>query len=220
MNSSDALSPPERNSKDLQRITTVEAADAEARLVVEVVHGEHDSEEEKKQAIQVKQDHQTVFAQVVYLSAAAILGASLRVYLGRFFGGDCEDSEEIPDFLTPASKTICVTSNGRSAQTGGALFRDLPANIFGSFVMGLISSSKTKIPWLSKDHRAQKDDLFHLMISTGFCGSLTTFASWNTQMVVMMVRTVALDDVKNCTVWNDGCLLWSLSSSKVERNID
>lgn len=132
---------------------------------------------------------QSTLAHIIYLSAATILGASLRVYLDRLFGGDCEDyAMDVPqDFLTPASKQICVTSNGRSEQTGGALFRDLPANLLGSFVMGLVSFSGKTIPWLSKDHPIQQDDLFHLMISTGFCGSLTTFASWNTQMVVMMV---------------------------------
>ena len=136
---------------------------------------------------------QSTLVHVVFLSAAALLGASLRVYLGRFFGGDCEDANGVPqDFLAPVSMHICVTSNGRSSQTGGALFRDLPANLVGSFVMGLVSSNSMKIPWLSKNHPLQQDDLFHLMISTGFSGSLTTFASWNTQMVVMMVGWVTL----------------------------
>ncbi|CAJ1969072.1 unnamed protein product [Cylindrotheca closterium] len=135
---------------------------------------------------------QSTLIHIIYLSAAAIVGATLRVYLGRLLGGDCEDFMEAPqDFLTPLSKHICVTSNGRSLQTGGALFRDLPANLLGSFVMGLVSSSSgIRIPWLPNNHILQQDDLFHLMISTGFCGSLTTFASWNTQMVVMMDGTM------------------------------
>lgn len=123
---------------------------------------------------------------VIYISAAAILGACLRAYMARFFGGDCEDGS-INDFMTPVSKHICLTSGGRAIQTGGALFRDMPANMLGSFIMGLVSSKVIRIPWLRKDHPLQKDDVYHVMISTGFCGSLTTFASWNSQMVAMMV---------------------------------
>eukprot|EP00980_Cylindrotheca_fusiformis_P002813 scaffold672_cov126-Cylindrotheca_fusiformis.AAC.14 len=125
---------------------------------------------------------------VLYISAAAILGACLRVYMSRFFGADCED-DSVHDFLTPASKHICLTSGGRTEQTGGALFRDLPPNMLGSFFMGLVSSNVIRIPWIRKDHPLQKDDVFHVSITTAFCGSLTTFASWNSQMVTMMDGT-------------------------------
>jgi fluoride ion exporter CrcB/FEX len=135
-------------------------------------------------AMPPQKDPQIIY--IIYLSAAAVVGACLRAYLGRFFGGDCED-QTIYDFLTPVSSKICLTTSGRALQTGGALFRDLPANVLGSFIMGLVSSKKIKIPWFHKNHALQKDDVFHVMISTGLCGSLTTFASWNTQMIVMMV---------------------------------
>lgn len=68
---------------------------------------------------------------IAYLSSFAVFGAVLRVYFGRFFGLDC-GAPNIPDFLTPLSSRICVTNNGQTDQTGGALFTDLPANMFGS----------------------------------------------------------------------------------------
>jgi fluoride ion exporter CrcB/FEX len=130
---------------------------------------------------------------VFYISASAIIASSARVYLSRLFGEDCED-QSMTDFLTPLSDQICVTAGGRTAQTGGALCRDLPANVLGSFILGLItpsrlsSSSPPRLPWFRKDHPLQRDDVFHTGLGVGLCGCLTTFASWNTQMVLMMVR--------------------------------
>jgi fluoride ion exporter CrcB/FEX len=171
--------------------TTNEAIELAVRSTDGAIHIEpsmsvpaDDGAQEKKKEIKPSQDRQIIY--IIYISAAAILGACLRVYMDRFFGGDCEDNS-VDDFLTPVSSHICLTSSGRTLQTGGALFRDLPANILGSFIMGLVSSKAIRIPWLRKDHPLQKDDVYHVMISTGFCGSLTTFASWNTQMVAMMV---------------------------------
>jgi hypothetical protein len=61
-----------------------------------------------------------------HFSMFAILGAVLRIYMGRFFGLDCESGDG--DF------DICVTASGKTAQTGGALFTDLPANMLGTYV--------------------------------------------------------------------------------------
>ena len=131
---------------------------------------------------------------LMYLSVFSIFGSILRVFLARFFGEDCE-SHSVTDFLTPLSRQICVTASGRTLQTGGALFMDLPANMIGSFVMGLITPPpdtdyKLRIPWFRKDNPIQRDDMLHSAFTFGFCGSLTTFASWNSQMVVMMVGFV------------------------------
>jgi len=97
----------------------------------------------------------------LYLSAFSILGVCSRVGLDQLFEG-------------------YVTTNGRSEQQGGALFSDLPANMVGSFVVGFITSISF----------VELQD--HIMVGwkTGFCGSLTTFASWNSQMVVMMDGTI------------------------------
>ena len=130
-------------------------------------------------------------AYFMYLSAFAITGSILRVFCARLFGDDCE-SRSVDDFLTPLSTHICITASGRTLQTGGALFIDLPANMIGSFVMGIVTPSpyrdnKLRIPWFRKENPIQSDDVLHSAFTVGFCGSLTTFASWNSQMVVMMV---------------------------------
>mmetsp|Transcript_46515 Transcript_46515/g.113281 ORF Transcript_46515/g.113281 Transcript_46515/m.113281 type:complete len:895 (+) Transcript_46515:313-2997(+) len=135
---------------------------------------------------------------IFYVSVSAILGSVFRTYLARLFGYDCEEVKYFPedaihDFLTPLSSQICVTNGGRTIQTGGALFYDFPANILGSFIMGVItprlSQPRTRLPWLHRDHDLQRDDVLHASLATGFCGCLTTFSSWNSQMVVMLDGT-------------------------------
>ena len=129
---------------------------------------------------------------VFYVSISAILGSVFRVYMARIFGSDCQYSTAT-DFLVPFSSNICVTNDGRSEQTGGALFTDFPSNVFGSFLMGMITppvnKQRARLPWLHRDHPLQRDEVFHASLGTGFCGCLTTFASWNTQMVVMLDGT-------------------------------
>ena len=68
--------------------------------------------------------------------------------------------------------------------------------MLGSFIMGVVSSLHpaggrpgSKLPWLRKDHPLQKHEGIHHAIKVGFCGSLTTFSSWNSQMVQMMDGT-------------------------------
>merc|ERR1711862_886925 len=77
---------------------------------------------------------------------------------------------------------------------------DLPANILGCFILGFMSktakitvtvnikndNNDKVIPWIQSNHYFQNWHEVHLAIRTGFCGSLTTFASWNAQMVKMI----------------------------------
>jgi hypothetical protein len=75
-----------------------------------------------------------IASQVYYISTFAILGTVLRIYMGRFFGLDCElnaSGQAIDDIFTPVSSLVCVTSDGKY-QRGGSVFIDLPANILGS----------------------------------------------------------------------------------------
>lgn len=58
-------------------------------------------------------------------------------------------------------------------QPGSAL--DLPNNI--------------AVAWASSSSFFQGWDIIHLAIKTGFCGSLTTYSSWNAEMVVMTFGT-------------------------------
>jgi fluoride ion exporter CrcB/FEX len=133
-----------------------------------------------------------ILESIFYVSTSAILGSIVRTYLTRIFGFDCENNV-VNDFLTSLTSNICVTNGGRTFQTGGALFYDFPANVLGSFILGVVSprveERRSRFPWLHRDHALQRDDVFHASLATGFCGCLTTFASWNTQMIVMLDGT-------------------------------
>ena len=92
--------------------------------------------------------------------------------------------------------TACVTSDGASRR-GGAVFSDLPANILGCFIIGLYSSAAQlglpgglSVAALNRDHPLQKANAFHVGIRTGFCGSLTTFASWCAALCTMSRVTI------------------------------
>jgi fluoride ion exporter CrcB/FEX len=126
---------------------------------------------------------------ISYLSIFSTFGVTIRAFMGRFFGGDCDAVAPIDDWLYPLSHKICITASGLTEQYGGALFTDLPANMFGSFIMGLMtghSSEWPAIPWLRHDHPLQIEDGLHVGLKTALCGTITTFSSWNSQMVLMM----------------------------------
>jgi fluoride ion exporter CrcB/FEX len=134
---------------------------------------------------------QTKFLYWMYISAGAVIGGTLRVYLSRLFGEDCElGKSAVQDSLTPFFSKICITAGGRTIQTGGALFRDWPANLLGCFFMGILTSEQhsSPFPWFHKDHPLQGNKFLLAGFGVGLCGCMTTFASWNSQMVIMMVR--------------------------------
>ena len=123
---------------------------------------------------------------VLYLSAFSIFGNTIRAFLDRIFGLSCETSN-------PDMDEFCIAASGTTMQRGGALFIDLPANMVGCFIMGLMTSLQPDLwpplPWFRSDHPLQQHDAYHVAIRTGLCGCITTFASWNAQMVVMMDGT-------------------------------
>ena len=155
----------------------------------------------------------TTWMDIYYIATWGILGAVLRVYLNRLLGLDC-DSETSGDFWQ--ASRICLTATGETSRKGGALFVDLPANVVGSFLMGLLSASTSHpIPWFPARHHLQRHTSWHTGLTTGFCGCFTTckfvfslfapiielwltnrfshtctvfntVASWNTQMVIML----------------------------------
>lgn len=130
------------------------------------------------------------FIVIIYLATYGIFGSTLRIFLGRIFGYDCENPGLFNDYLSPFA--TCVTASGETAQAGGALFIDLPANMLGSFMLGIMTPIEQHIPdipWLKQTHPLQSNTSIHTAIRTGFCGSLTTFSSWNTQMITMIVGT-------------------------------
>jgi CrcB protein len=55
--------------------------------------------------------------------------------------------------------------------------------------MGMLASAEHPLPWFRRDHPLQKHKALIAGFGTGYCGCLTTFASWNTQMVRMLDGT-------------------------------
>jgi CrcB-like protein, Camphor Resistance (CrcB) len=135
---------------------------------------------ERTEPAPIPQTWHNIAAPLFYISTFAILGTVLRLYVGRLFGLDClqkERGDVESDFLSPLFSLVCITSDGRT-ERGGALFIDLPANMLGSFFMGLMSPPEkdqaSPLVWLRRDHPLQKDTSLHLGLKVGFCGCLTT----------------------------------------------
>lgn len=134
---------------------------------------------------------------VIYLSEFAIIGSILRVYLGKFFGSNCETIQQQQQHSKQQQSmfplSLCWTHSGKYDTNNSYLFIDLPANLIGSFIMGILNPlvnqnerrSHAALPWFHRRHILQTHDAFITGLRTGICGSLTTFSSWNTQMIVM-----------------------------------
>ena len=130
----------------------------------------------------------------MYMGVFAILGALVRIVLAQLFGEECSNPGTVG--WLAASSPLCVTADGSAQREGGIIFADLPANLIGSFVMGMLQSTETMglpvsvpIAWVTPDSWFQHWEIIHLAMRTGFCGSLTTFSSWNSAMVVMIFGT-------------------------------
>ncbi|GAB4817231.1 hypothetical protein N2152v2_004277 [Parachlorella kessleri] len=80
------------------------------------------------------------------------------------------------------------------AELGGIYFKDLPANLLGSFVIGVFVASSTvglknekALAVLPKRHSWQDNLELQIGIRTGYCGSLTTFASWQLELMTAAI---------------------------------
>lgn len=120
---------------------------------------------------------------LLQLSLFSELGVLTRVYLDRLFNDGCD-----------SGWGLCLTSVGGHDKTYGAYFTDLPANMLGCFVMGLLSTatvlglkSKKPIALLPASHPWQDNKELLVGLRTGFCGSLTTFASWEFSLIQLLI---------------------------------
>ncbi|KAL7560185.1 hypothetical protein ACA910_016612 [Epithemia clementina (nom. ined.)] len=137
----------------------------------------------------------TKIVQGLFIGIFAIFGALLRMLTAQFFGEECNNPGTV-GWLASGSP-LCVTGSRQAEEEGGIIFADLPANMLGSFVMGFFASCDTlklavstmKIAWLRPNHPFQKMPILHKAITTGFCGSLTTFSGWNSSMVILLYGT-------------------------------
>jgi fluoride ion exporter CrcB/FEX len=159
---------------------------------------EYGGKDEFQQTRQQQQQHQQesssnaytgIWLTIVALSIFSILGNSLRMFIEGMLGSAC--AHQAPAWLSSVSERLnfCVTSS----QT--ALFYDLPVNMIGSFIMGMFQpcqdiglKSSVPIAFLKTNHWFQSSQVIHIAIRTGFCGSLTTFASWNTSMLQLLSK--------------------------------
>lgn len=74
-----------------------------------------------------------------------------------------------------------------------ALFVDLGPNVLGSFVLGVTGVAM-------KELLANAHSPLQLGLSTAFCGSITTYSSWNHQMVALFLRGSAAHAVLACII--------------------
>ena len=122
--------------------------------------------------------------QACYISLFAIFGVLLRMIIAQLFGEECANPGTVG--WLAASSPLCVTADGSATQSGGIVFADLPSNILGSFLMGIFQDGAVlnlavplTIAWVAPNHPFQSMAVLHKAFTTGFCGSLTTFSSWN-----------------------------------------
>ena len=134
------------------------------------------------------------FVQGIYIGLFAILGTLLRMLVAQVFGEYCKNPDSIG--WLKASAPLCVTHGGSATEQGGIIFADLPANLLGSFIMGFFQNGAAlglalplAIAWLTPGDPVQSMPILHKAVTTGFCGSLTTFSGWNSAMVVLMFGT-------------------------------
>jgi fluoride ion exporter CrcB/FEX len=132
------------------------------------------------------------------------MGALLRLIIAQLFGEACANPGTV-GWLSAAAP-LCVTKDGDTQQQGGIVFADLPSNLLGSFLMGLWQDATVlglavpmAVAWLSPHNRFQTCGIIHKAFTTGFCGSLTTFSSWNSEMVVMIFLP---DKHRHTQIWS------------------
>ena len=130
--------------------------------------------------------------QVLYVCVFSIFGCLVRIIIAQYFGYECNNPGTVG--WLKSGQPLCVTADGETSVSGGIIFSDLPANLLGSFIIGFMQSTDTMnlpktfpIAWLEESHPFQSFDVIHFAICVGFCGSLTTFSSWNSEMVTMIL---------------------------------
>lgn len=128
---------------------------------------------------------------LITLAWFSYAGEFLRWFTEELFGSACHHPGTVGWNLDGAPP--CTTAPGTTDALGGAMFADMPPNIIGCFIMGLLVTGHPDVvaihlpmAMLPRHHPFQAWTMTHLGMRTGFCGALTTFASWNTQMVVML----------------------------------
>jgi len=176
-----------RELREVNSNNTIEDTDAED-------DADRKEEDEYEKAVRMKKESRLYWVQACYIAVGAIFGTLGRMILAQIFGEECANPGTVGWLSSGAP--LCVTAEGDTVQEGGVLFADLPANMLGSFLMGLFQDSKIlglavpmALAWLPPSHPFQQMKIFHKAFTTGFCGSLTTFSSYNSAMIVLIYGT-------------------------------
>ena len=111
------------------------------------------------------------------------LGVLTRIYLGRLFNDGCGNGWG-----------LCLTSQSTRDKQYGAVFFDLPANMLGCFFMGFLSTASVlglksvkSLAFLPASSCLQDEKQLQVGLRTGYCGSLTTFASWEVSLLQLLI---------------------------------
>jgi hypothetical protein len=86
------------------------------------------------------EDRRKPLVQMCYLGIAAILETLRHMILALLIGVECANPGTVG--WLAASSPLCITAVGETSQQGGVVFADLPANVLGSFIMGLLQDGK------------------------------------------------------------------------------
>lgn len=114
---------------------------------------------------------------VIHLAAWAQIGVIIRAFLGKLLELGCGGNQWGP----------CLA--------GGVYFKDLPANMLGSFIIGLVGTSDMlgiadhrAVGLLPADHMWQANIPLQTGVRTGLCGSITTFSSWMLETMTTAIQ--------------------------------
>jgi hypothetical protein len=99
-----------------------------------------DEEEEYDLVNQRKRASRLFWVQAAYISVGAIFGVLFRMIIAQLFGEECANPGTVGWLSSGAP--LCVTADGEASQSGGVIFSDLPANMFGCFLMGMWASGE------------------------------------------------------------------------------
>ena len=137
----------------------------------------------KRQLGRIKAPH-ALFV-IAHLTIGSQMGTLARFWIEHGLGDYCQGVRAGPD---------CAGFNAEIRDVIATLF----ANIVGSFLMGLLTENRAHLLWfeaphmplsfLPIDHPIQSYDALLTGLRVGFCGSLTTFASWAAQMVGLAAK--------------------------------
>ena len=120
---------------------------------------------------------------LVQLCLWSEIGVLTRIYLGRLFNGGCGNGWG-----------LCLTYQRTRDKQYGAVSFDLPASMLGCLFMGFLSTasvlglkSMKSLAFLPAHSCLQDKKELQVGLRTGYCGSLTTFASWEVSLLQLLI---------------------------------